>query len=192
MSDDTPITELLAQIGAGDSAAMDQLMPVVYQQLKDLAAARIANERQGHTLSATALVHETYLRMVGSELPDLQDRQHFIAVAAIAMRRVLVDHARAISRGKRGGDYSRTSLSAAGAELGSDPAELLELDAALTRLASLDAQMAQVVELRWFGGMSVEDCAALMDQSARTVARRWVQARAWLLKELGSGEADYG
>lgn len=188
MSDDTPITELLAQIGAGDTAAMDQLMPVVYQQLKDLAAARIANERQGHTLSATALVHETYLRMVGSELPDLHDRQHFIAVAAIAMRRVLVDHARAINRGKRGSDYSRTSLSAAGAELGSDPAELLELDAALTRLASLDAQMAQVVELRWFGGMSVEDCAALMGQSERTVARRWVQARAWLLKELGSAE----
>lgn len=187
MSSDTPITDLLARYGEGDPAAMAQLMPVVYSELKALAQSRIAQERQGHTLSATALVHEAYLRMVGSELPDLQNRQHFIAVAAIAMRRVLVDHARSLNRDKRGAGQQRTSLSEAGAELGTDPSELLELDAALTRLAALDAQMAQVVELRWFGGMSVEDCATAMGQSPRSVARRWVQARAWLLKELGSG-----
>jgi len=190
MSNTTPITELLAQLGGGDSAAMQALIPAVYQELKALAQSRIAAERGGHTLSATALVHEAYLRMVGSELPPLNDRHHFMAVAAIAMRRVLVDHARSVNRDKRGGGLQREPLSEVGAELGADPGELLELDAALTRLAERDALMAQVVEMRWFAGMSVEDCAAALDQSPRTIARRWVQARAWLLKELRSDPGE--
>lgn len=188
MSTDTPITELLAQLGQGDQGAMQRLMPAVYQELKALAQSRISQERQGHTLSATALVHEAYLRMVGSELPDLRDRQHFIAVAAIAMRRVLVDHARSLNRDKRGQGQAHASLSEAGAELGADPSELLELDAALTRLDQIDPEMVRVVELRWFGGLNAADSAVVLGLSERTVARRWTQARAWLLKELQAAD----
>ena len=181
---DTPVTELLAAASRGEAGAVDHLLPLLYQELRALARSRLARERGDHTLTPTALVHEAYLRLVGGQLPALRDRNHFLAIAAIAMRRVLVDHARGLARDKRGGDLTRVSLGeGAGAAL--DPPQLLELDLALTRLAAQDADMARVVELRWFGGLEVEEVAAVLALSPRTVARRWTQARAWLSRELG-------
>lgn len=181
---DTPVTDLLAAASRGESGAVDQLLPLLYQELRALARGRLARERGDHTLTPTALVHEAYLRLVGGSLPALRDRNHFLAIAAIAMRRVLVDHARGLARDKRGGGLARVSL---GEGMGAaEPPQLLELDLALTRLARLDPDMARVVELRWFGGLEVEEVASVLELSPRTIARRWTQARAWLSRELAA------
>lgn len=183
---DTPVTDLLAAASRGEAGAVDQLLPLLYQELRALARNRLARERGDHTLTPTALVHEAYLRLVGGSLPALRDRNHFLAIAAIAMRRVLVDHARGLARDKRGGGLARVSLADGVGTAAVEPAQLLELDLALTRLASMDPDMARVVELRWFGGLEVEEVASVLDLSPRTIARRWTQARAWLSRELAT------
>lgn len=180
------VTELLAAMNAGERAAADRLLPLLYRELRAIAGSRMSGERAGHTLTPTALVHEAWIRLVGSELPAFRDRRHFLAVAAIAMRRVLVDHARAAQRNKRGGGQIAVTLSDELAQTGNDPADILALDAALARLSDIDAEMARVIELRWFAGLSIEEVADVLDTSPRSVNRAWTAARAWLGRELGA------
>jgi len=181
----TPVTELLLAMAAGRSDAADALLPLIYRELRTIAASKMAREAAGHTLTPTALLHEAWLRLVGSRMPAFRDRRHFLAVAAIAMRRVLVDHARAAMRDKRGSGAVPVTLDETLAQGGTDPAELLAIDSALERLAAIDAEMARVVTLRWFGGLNVEDTADVMGISPRSVNRAWTSARAWLGRELG-------
>jgi RNA polymerase sigma factor (TIGR02999 family) len=183
---DTPqpdITALLGAVSAGDAAAEAELFRLMYAELKLLASARLAREFGANTLSATGLVHEAYLRLMGSNLPALNNRGHFMAVAANVMRRVLVDRARSAGRVKRGDGVAALTLDEQQG-IAVDAIELIELDEALDRLAERDAQMAKVVELRYFAGLSVEETAAALDASPRSVNRAWTAARAWLLREM--------
>jgi RNA polymerase sigma factor (TIGR02999 family) len=182
--DGSAVTELLAAIGAGRASAAGELLPIVYAELRAIAGAQMARERGNHTLTPTALVHEAWMRLVGGPQPDYRDRRHFVSIAAIAMRRVLVDHARGVLRDKRGGGLHPVTLVTGLAQDGTDPAELIALDTALDRLAAHDATMARVVELRWFGGLSVEEAAEVLDTSPRSVNRAWTAARAWLAREI--------
>jgi RNA polymerase sigma factor (TIGR02999 family) len=184
---DGSVTGLLAAMHAGRGDAAELLLPIVYRELRGIAAAQMARERGAHTLTPTALVHEAWLRLASGPQPDYTDRRHFIAIAAIAMRRVLVDHARGVLRDKRGGGLQPVTLVTGLAQDGSDPAGLIALDAALDRLAAHDATMARVVELRWFGGLSVEEAAEVLETSPRSVNRGWTAARAWLARELAGG-----
>jgi RNA polymerase sigma-70 factor (ECF subfamily) len=184
---DDPET-LLSRASAGDAQAVSQLMPLVYDELRRLAASYLRNERRGQTLQATALVHEAYVRLINEKSHNWQNRTHFLAIAALSMRQILVQRARARKATKRGGDPIRVELedhllpasSTAGEEV-----DLVALDAALDRLATLDPRQAKVVELRYFGGLSVEEAAAALDISPATVKRDWTLARAWLKRELG-------
>jgi RNA polymerase sigma factor (TIGR02999 family) len=180
------VTELLDAIGAGSPDASAALFPLVYRELHAIAAQRMARERGDHTLTPTALVHEAWLRLVAGPQPEYRNRRHFIAVAAIAMRRVLVDHARGALRDKRGGGIAHVTLATDLAQDGTDPAELLALDSALEQLAAQDAEMARVVELRWFAGLGIEETAEVLDTSPRSVNRLWTSARAWLARQLQS------
>ncbi len=164
-------------------------MPLVYDELRRLAASYLRRERPGQTLQATALVHEAYVRLIGEKAQTWQNRNHFLAIAALSMRQILVQRARARHATKRGGDPIRIELddqllpaSATGAQ---DEIDLVALDAALDKLAALDQRQAKVVELRYFGGLSVEESAAALDISPATVKRDWTLARAWLKRELG-------
>ncbi len=184
MTERALITRLLSDTAAGNAGAAAELFPLVYDELRRLAASALRRERQAHTLQPTALVHEVFLRMVDGT-GRWQDRTHFVAIAARAMRRVLVDHARARNAIKRGGGELRVSLD--DIELAADAAtdvDLVALDAALGRLAALDERQARIVELRFFGGLTVEETAALIGASDRTVKRDWQMARAWLKREL--------
>jgi RNA polymerase sigma factor (TIGR02999 family) len=179
------ITRLLVDWQHGDPSALDELMPLVYQELRKLAASYLRDERRDHTLQPTALIHEAYLRMVGSSVPEWQSRAHFFGVAARLMRQILVDHARGRRALKRGGEQVKLSLDDpqtvfAHENLGG----LLELDEALKRLASFDERKAQVVEMRAFGGMSVEATALALGVSEPTVKRDMRLAQAWLRREL--------
>ncbi len=185
MSAHPAITELLHALKLGDARAADQVFELVYGELKQIARARLSSERAQATLTPTALVHEAYLRLMGSKLPDFADARHFVAVSAIAMRRVLIERARAAQRDKRGGGQVALTLSPDIADTTLDPAELLQLDAALGELERLDAEMARVVELRYFAGLSVEETARVLDVAPRTVNRHWTAARAWLARALG-------
>lgn len=183
------VTRLLAAWKDGDPEALAQLLPLVYSELRRLAEARMRRERPDHTLQATELVHEAWLRLMGGQLPDWRDRTHFFAVAARAMRRLLVDHARSRGYAKRGGGARRISLDAV-AELSAEGSQdLIDLDEALDRLAALDSRQHQVVELRFFGGLSVEETAAALGVSEMTVKRDWRTARAWLYAELAENGA---
>lgn len=186
---DPAITRLLQEWSGGRSEAIERLVPLVYRELHGLASRHLARERASHTLQPTALVHEAYLRLSKTVLPDWQDRAHFFAVAAKVMRRILVDHARQRGRIKRGGAAPVVPLDgvdpAAAAAI--DPVDALALDGALTRLEGQDAQQAKVVELRFFGGLTVEETAEVMGVSSGTVKRDWVVARAWLYRELAGG-----
>lgn len=183
---DQAITRLLQEWSGGRSDAVERLVPLVYRELHGLASRHLARERGAHTLQPTALVHEAYLRLSKTASPDWQDRGHFFAVAARVMRRILVDHARQRRRIKRGGAAPVVPLDdvepAAGAAI--DPLDALALDGALSRLEDLDAQQAKVVELRFFGGLTVEETAEVMGVSSGTVKRDWAVARAWLYREL--------
>lgn len=182
------VTVLLERAGSGDAAATNELVPLVYDELRRLAAQHLSRERPDHTLQPTALVHEAYLRLVGSRDVTWENRAHFFGAAAIAIRRILTDHARARGSAKRGGGVGRTRLdevSIAAPEAGVD---LISLDEALDRLAATDPQMAKVVELRFFGGMSAEETAFALGISPSTVARDWQFARVWLRRELSRGE----
>lgn len=183
------ITALLAEVKLGNKDAMARLMPLVYRELRRLAGHYMRNERAGHTLQATALVHEAFLRLVGQERADWQSRSQFIGVAAQLMRRILVDHARGHAAAKRASipvtlDEARLNQ---GANLGQTE-EILAVDEVLTRLSEIDQQQARVVELRYFGGLSVEETAEVMEISPRTVKREWAMARAWLRAKLAARE----
>lgn len=187
MSDSTAhtVTLLLKKAGAGDSAALDQVVPLVYEELLRLARSHMRRERVGHTLQATALVHEAYARLVDADLA-LNDRMHFFAVASSAMRRILVDHARARASAKRGGGAARVPLDdeLPAAERASD---VIELDQALERLAAFDARKARIVELHYFGGLSYEEIARAAGVSPATVDRDLRFAKAWLKGQLSGG-----
>jgi len=184
----TPAHEITALLGAwkgGDGRAYEDLINVVYPQLHILAARQMRRESVGHTLSATALVHEAYLRMLGSEL-NVEDRSHFMAVAAVVMRRVLVDHARNRKRSKRGSGALKISLDEVYLAVDPAPADILDLDNALTRLAECDARKARLVELLFFAGMNCEEAAVILGTSVATANRDLKFARAWLRHELNS------
>lgn len=180
------ITHLLRAWREGDDLALEQLAPLVYQDLRALARSHLRRERAGHTLQATALVHEAFFKLQSQRSP-WNNREQFFAVASRIMRRVLVDHARARGAVKRGADAPRIELEDSLAA-SSEPRsiDLLDLDRALERLAVLEPRLARVVELRYFGGLSVEEAARVLECSDRTVKRDWSFARAWLLRELGS------
>lgn len=179
------VTALLRAWQAGDSSALDRLLPVVYRGLKQIAARQMRGERSDHTLQPTALVHEAFLRLVDRR-SDWQSRQHFFAAAAQAMRRVAVDHARTRQRHKRGGKAVRVDLTGVAEEAAVQPesVDVLALDQALERLERLDAQQARLVELRFFAGMSVEECAETLGVAPVTVWRQWRLAKAFLYREL--------
>ena len=191
-SHDTPraVTELLHAWGAGDQTALDALLPIVYGELRRQAERAMRRESAGHTLQATALVHEAYLRLVDQERVQWRNRAQFFGVAAQLMRRILVDHARARLAAKRGRGADRLTLGASDAvaaidACAGDPGvDVLALSDALNRLAALDAQQARVVEFRYFGGLTIEETAAALDVSTATVKREWMVARAWLRREL--------
>ncbi|MGE0442270.1 MAG: sigma-70 family RNA polymerase sigma factor [Gemmatimonadales bacterium] len=183
----TSVTDCLARLRDGDAGALDRLLPLVYDELRALAGAQLRHERTGHTLSATALVHEAYVRLADRDRLGARDRSHFFAIAAQSMRRVLIDHARGRRRLKRGQGQDAVPLDAVADLVGDQAAEeLLALDAALDRLALLSPRAAQVVERRFFAGLSMEETAESMGTSVRTVRRDWVQARAWLRKEIAT------
>jgi RNA polymerase sigma factor (TIGR02999 family) len=176
------VTKLLDAAAAGDCRAAADLLPLVYDELRRLAAARMAAEAPGQTLQPTALVHEAYLRLVGGR--PFRDRHHFFRVAAEAMRRVLIDRARQKRRGKHGGGRRRVPLSEAEPAAEAASEELLELDEALGRLAAVDPVKAELVTLRYFAGLSEEDAAAALGISRATASRYWAYARAWLIDAL--------
>jgi RNA polymerase sigma factor (TIGR02999 family) len=183
------VTLLLQRIHAGDRQAASDLLPVVYDELRRLARARMAKERPGQTLQPTALVHEAYLRLIGDEDPGWSNRGHFFAAAAEAMRRILIERARSRARLKRGGNQVRVALPDSLAQEEAPAEDLLALDVALTRLEERDPEMARVVKLRHFVGLSVPETADAMGTSARTVNRLWTAAKAWLHRELHAGPA---
>ena len=179
------ITKLLQQWSDGDRDVLDQLLPLVYDELHRQAARYLRRERPGHTLQTTALIHEAYLKLIDQRAVHWQSRTHFFAIAAQLMRRILVDHARTKHREKRGGNAERLTLDEAALGAGAEQSvDLLALDEALTRLAALDEQQARVVELRYFSGLSLEETAAALHISRATTARTWNMAKAWLHREL--------
>lgn len=178
------VTQLLLRWRGGDKDALDALMPVVYSELRRIAQHYLFNERADHTLQSTALVHEAYVRLTEQNLPDWQNRAHFFAVAAQLMRQILVDHARAHRASKRGGDVYKLELADAEEYQPAMNVDLVALDEALKHLAALDSQQSKVVELKFFGGLSIEDTADVLGVSPSTVKRDWVTARAWLYREL--------
>lgn len=174
------VTRLLKDWGNGDSAALDQLIPIVYAELRTIAARYLRRERQDHTLQPTALVNEAYLRLIDQKQVEWQNRAHFVGVAAQMMRRILVDHARSHNRAKRGGGAPKVSLDEAVAISEDRANDLVELDEALTALAVFDERKSRVVEMKYFGGLSVEETAEVLKVSVITVARDWKLAKAWL------------
>jgi RNA polymerase sigma factor (TIGR02999 family) len=179
------VTILLERLRDGDSRALERLMPVVHAELRRIARAHLRHERPWHTLQATELAHEAYLRLAGHGQHDWRDRAHFFAVASGIMRRILIDHARKRAAARRGGGAPHVPLDEAAALGGNQPEELVALDEALTRLGALDPRQERIVELRFFGGLDVAETAAVLGVSTRTVKREWSVARAWLRAELG-------
>lgn len=182
------VTSILSQIGSGDPSAAEQLLPLVYEELRKLAAARLSQEKVGQTLQATALVHEAYLRLVGGEKEQSWDsRGHFFAAAAEAMRRILLNRARDRNRLKRGGGARRIDLNQIEVALDTPDDDLLALDEALESLAVEDAACANLVKLRFFAGLTLREAAESLGISRRTADRQWAYARAWLYSRLGDG-----
>jgi len=180
------VSQLLRAWGEGDQTALEKLMPLVYEDLRRMARRHMGRQGPGHTLQTTALIHEAYLRLVDQKEARWQNRTHFFAVAARAMRQILVDYARARHAAKRGGEAVVVSLDEAAVASDERAAELLALDDALESLAAIDRRKCQVVELRYFGGLSVEETAEVLKVSPETVARDWRMARAWLRQEIGA------
>ena len=182
---DGEVTALLLRWQEGDRSALDRLLPLVYDQLHHLADRQLRRERQGHTLQPTAVVHETYLRLVDQKRATWQSRAQFFAVAAGMMRRVLVDHARGRRAAKRGGLAPHLAIDEVDAGIDPPSVDLVDLDDALDKLGALDADQAKIVELRFFGGLTVEETAEVVGSSPATVKRDWHSAKAWLFRELG-------
>jgi RNA polymerase sigma factor (TIGR02999 family) len=183
------ITQLLVEWGKGDARALDKLMPLVYEELHRIARHYMAGERPGHTLQTTALIHEAYLRLTNQEEIAWQNRAHFFAVAAQAMRRILVDHARSRDAAKRGGGVPKAAMEETALLTQKQARELVALDDALRDLTTIDPRKSQVVELRYFGGMSVEETAEILGVSSVTVMREWSTAKAWLLRAISQRQA---
>jgi RNA polymerase sigma factor (TIGR02999 family) len=183
------LTALLRAWSEGDPTAEARLLPLVYDQLRRQAAHQLRRERPGHSLSPTAVVHELYLRLLPQERASWVNRTQFFAIASRLIRRVLVDHARARRAAKRAGGWQRVTLAEDVAQAGPPEVDLLALDRALEELAALDARRARLVELRYFGGLSLDETAAALGVSAATVSREWGLARAWLHRRLAEAEA---
>ena len=181
------ITNLLMAWGGGDKAALDRLMPLVYQELRRLARRQMRREREGDTLQTTALVNEAYLRLVDYERVQARDRSHFLAIAAQAMRRILIERARSRRSDKRGSNPQKISLDEVAEVADARAADLLALDEALQTLSIIDPRKAQLVELRYFGGLTIEETANVLGVSTPTVERDWRTARIWLHKEISQG-----
>jgi RNA polymerase sigma factor (TIGR02999 family) len=185
------VTRILTAIEQGDPRAAEDLLPLVYEELRQLAAQRLAQEKPGQTLQATALVHEAYLRLVDKETVQSWDsRGHFFAAAAEAMRRILVESARKKKRQRHGGEFRRVDLQEAVSLADSPPDDLLALDEALSRLATREPAKAELVKLRYFAGLSIDEAADLMRISRTTAKRYWAFARAWLLAEIDDAGAE--
>ncbi len=190
MSDDKgDVTRLLSAWSDGDEEALSALMPLVYDELRSLAAAYLRRERPDHTLRTSALIHEAYLRLVDQKRVRWHNRVHFFGVAAQAMRRVLVDHARSQQQAKRGGGARKVSLEEALTVAPEQAPELVALDEAMERLAAIDPRQAKIVELRFFGGLTSEEIGRVLGVSIPTVTRGWRMARAWLYRSLTEGQA---
>jgi RNA polymerase sigma factor (TIGR02999 family) len=178
------VTRLLKDWSDGRQDVLDRLLPQIYAELRRLASGYLRRERPDHTLQATALVHEAFIKLVDQRAVRWQNRAHFFGIAAQAMRRILVDHARAHTAEKRGSGERAVSLDEAAAVIGAPSVDLLALDEALARLAAIDPQQSRVVELRYFGGLTIEETAEVMNVSPATVGREWTLAKAWLYAEL--------
>ena len=183
------ISQLLAEWSGGNQAALDQLYPMVYGELRRMAHAYLRNERKNHTLQTTALIHEAYVRLVDQKNVHWANRSHFFGISAQIMRRILIDHARRYQYAKRGGGAQRISLEEGAVVAKQRARELLLLDEALNSLAEIDPRRSQVVEMRYFGGLDNEEIAGVLKISKNTVIRDWTMARAWLYKELSGGAA---
>src|SRR5262245_7872324 len=179
------VTALLGDWSRGDRTALDQLLPIVYEELRRIAARQLRNERADHTLQPTALVHEVFIRLVDQRHVDWQNRAHFFGVAANIMRRILVDHARRHRASKRGQGVRCVSIDEAKGVAAANAMPSLALDHALERLETLDSELAKIVELRAFGGLTIEEAAHVLGVSPSTAKRDWRAARAWLNRELG-------
>ena len=194
------VTELLQRWSAGDETALARLVPLIYDELRQMARRHLRHERDGHTLRGTALVHEAFMRMVNQRVVQLDSRAQFFGWASQVMRHILVNHARDRRAGKRGGGAAVHSLEALQDEIGelaheaagAQLPDLVALDEALTSMERLEPRMAKVVELRFFGGLNVDETAQTLQISPSTVVREWAAARAWLLYELGPGATDTG
>lgn len=190
LTDSSPsLTDLLAKWRAGDQDSLRHVFPLVYSELKRLARSRLRSERPNHTLQSTALVHEAYLRLLKSDQNQFANRDHLLAVAALLMRQILVDHARQRNAAKRDGGYMIT-LNDLNVGAKSEDVNIVALDDALQELARLDPQQSRVVELRYFGGLSIEETARALEVSPATVKREWASARIWLHRAI-SGNAVY-
>lgn len=184
------ITQLLAKWSDGNQAALDELYPLVYEELHRLARRYMSRERKGHTLQTTALINEAYVRLVDQRNVQWANRSHFFAISAQIMRRILIDHARRHAYAKRGGGARQVSLDETAAIIQDNLSEFLRLDEALTSLAQLDPRRSQVVELRYFGGLNNEEIADVLKISENTVIRDWNMARAWLYRQLSGSPAN--
>jgi RNA polymerase sigma factor (TIGR02999 family) len=183
-----PVSALLIKWRAGDPEALQALIPLVYQELRRIAQHHLRQERPGHTLQSTALVHEAYLRLMKQGPVEIEHRPHFLAVASRLMRQILVDHARGHRAAKRGGGFKLEVTDAMGAQK-TQSVDLIALDDALNELAELDPQQSRIVELRFFGGLSIDETAEIVGVSPTTVKREWATARAWLRREVRRAES---
>jgi RNA polymerase sigma factor (TIGR02999 family) len=186
------VTQMLIDWSKGDTDAPQRLMPLVYEELRQLAHQYLQRERPDHTLQATGLVHEAYLRLVDQSTTTWQNRAHFFGVAARLMRRILVDYARSHRAAKRGGNWDKLAFDEALAPSDERSVDLIALDDALKDLGALDSRQSQIVELRFFGGLTVEEVGEVLEVSPRTVKREWRMAKAWLRREIMSGGSDAG
>jgi RNA polymerase sigma factor (TIGR02999 family) len=183
------VTQLLIEWSKGDQAALEQLIPLVYDELHRLARSYMRRERPGHTLQTSALMHEAYLRLVDQRHVQWQNRAHFFGVAAQLMRRILVDHARSRSRAKRGGKAQIVSL-AEPSMISAELSEVIAVDQALNGLAELDARKSRIVEMKFFGGLTNEEIAEVLSVTTRTVEREWRKAKAWLYRAISEGQTN--
>jgi RNA polymerase sigma-70 factor, ECF subfamily len=184
----TDVATLLGELGAGNDKAVAELVVLLYSELRSLASSYLRRERSGHTLQTTALVHEAYLRLADQKAVRWKNREQFMGIAAQLMRRILVDYSRGHDAKKRGNDFEKVFLEEAEVVSKGKTADVIQLDEALTRLAEFDPQQAQLVELRFFGGLSIEEAAGVLGVSSTTVKRNWNLSKAWLARELRKGE----
>jgi RNA polymerase sigma factor (TIGR02999 family) len=188
MTTSTRVTRLLQRSRDGDGDALEEILPLLYRELRRIAAEQLSRERGGHTLQATALVHEAWLQLVAQRSQSWENRRHFLSLAAMTMRRVLVHHAERRAAAKRGGGLERVTLSSAGEAVEAELPDLLDLEQALERLGAVDERAVRIVELRFFAGLTCEEAGEVLGLSTRTVEREWRVARAWLRRELGDEE----